>query len=59
MNDLLIITTILNACLNANDENLSHQLEDQLRRNFVFDIDTTSDLSSLYHTADLSNPFIQ
>ena len=53
MYDVLIITALENACLS--DTDLALELEDQLRRNSVLDIDAPLDLSSLYHTSDTFN----
>ena len=55
MFDTLIITALENACLSDGD--LTHELQDALRRNSVLDIDAPLDLSSLYRATDLSNPF--
>lgn len=57
MFDTLIITALENACLSDGD--LTHELEDQLRRNSILDMDAPLDLSSLYHTSDLDSPFTQ
>jgi hypothetical protein len=57
MSDALIITALENFCLIDGD--LSLELEDQLRRNSILDVDAPLDLSSLYRTSDLDNPFVQ
>jgi len=57
MLDSLIIAALENA--NMYDEDLSHHLEIQLRRNSILDIDCPLDLSSMYHTPELANPFLQ
>ena len=56
MYDTLVVTALANACLSDGD--LCHELEDQLRRTSILDIDAPLDLSSLYHTSDIENPFV-
>jgi hypothetical protein len=57
MYDSLIIAALEAASIY--DDDLSHHLENQLRRNSVLDMDCPLDLSSLCHASDISNPFIQ
>ena len=57
MYDTLVVTALANACMGDGD--LCHELEDQLRRNSILDVDAPLDLSSLYRTSDLDNPFVQ
>jgi hypothetical protein len=56
MYDTLVVTALENAFLNDGD--LSLELEDQLRRTSMLDIDAPIDLSSLYRTSDLNNLFV-
>jgi hypothetical protein len=56
MYDTLVVTALENAFLNDGD--LTLELEDQLRRTSMLDIDAPLDLSSLYHTSDLDNLFV-
>ncbi len=56
MYDTLIVTALEHAFLNDGD--LSLELEDQLRRTSILDVDAPLDLSSLYHTSALDNLFV-